>query len=267
MVKECRKCNEEKELTEFHKETANKDGLVSHCKSCRKVIHKEYRENNKKKLKAQSKEYRENNIEKIKTTDKEYYQDNIEKIKARSKEYRENNIEKIKEQRKKYCENNIGKIKARRKRYNENNIDKKKECDKKYRENNKEKIKEYQRIWIKNKKTTDPLYKISCAIKGRIRNCFKNSNHNKNSNIQDILGIPFQDFKDYIESKFESWMTWENYGNPKDGIYELNKTWDLDHIIPSSSAEIEQDVYDLNHYTNFQPLCSYNNRFIKKDNY
>ena len=25
------------------------------------------------------------------------------------------------------------------------------------------------------------------------------------------------------------------------------------------------DIYKLNHYTNLQPLCSYTNRYIKKD--
>lgn len=59
-------------------------------------------------------------------------------------------------------------------------------------------------------------------------------------------------------------MTWDNKGNPKDGIYELNKTWDVDHIIPLSSAKSVEDIIKLNHYTNLQPLCSYVNRFIKK---
>ena len=62
-------------------------------------------------------------------------------------------------------------------------------------------------------------------------------------------------------------MNWENYGNPKDGIFEPNKTWDIDHIIPTSSAENEQKLLELNHYTNLQPLCGYTNRWIKSDNY
>ena len=60
-------------------------------------------------------------------------------------------------------------------------------------------------------------------------------------------------------------MNWDNYGNPKDGIYELSKTWDIDHMIPISSAKTEEELIKLNHYTNLQPLCSYVNRFIKKD--
>ena len=60
-------------------------------------------------------------------------------------------------------------------------------------------------------------------------------------------------------------MNWDNYGDPKDGILELNKTWDIDHIEPLSSAKTEEDIIRLNHYTNLQPLCSYYNRHIKKN--
>ena len=60
-------------------------------------------------------------------------------------------------------------------------------------------------------------------------------------------------------------MTWDNYGNPKDGIFELNKTWDIDHIKPVSSGLAENEVIELNHYTNLKPLCSYTNRWIKRN--
>jgi hypothetical protein len=60
-------------------------------------------------------------------------------------------------------------------------------------------------------------------------------------------------------------MTWDNYGNPKDGVLEPKKSWDFDHIIPVSSATSEDEILKLNHYTNLQPLCSYNNRIIKKN--
>jgi hypothetical protein len=58
-------------------------------------------------------------------------------------------------------------------------------------------------------------------------------------------------------------MTWENKG-----LYngELNYGWDVDHIIPLSSVETEEEIIKLNHYTNLQPLCSKVNRDIKKDN-
>ncbi len=58
-------------------------------------------------------------------------------------------------------------------------------------------------------------------------------------------------------------MNWDNYG-----FYNTtyNYGWDIDHIIPLSSAKSEEDVIKLCHYTNLQPLCSKINREIKRDN-
>ena len=57
-------------------------------------------------------------------------------------------------------------------------------------------------------------------------------------------------------------MTWDNYGKYNGCI---NFGWDIDHIIPISSAKTEEEVYKLNHFSNFQPLCSKVNRDIKKN--
>ena len=62
-------------------------------------------------------------------------------------------------------------------------------------------------------------------------------------------------------------MNWNNYGNPKDGILELNKTWDLYHIKPLITGKTEEEIIKLNHFTNYQPLCSYINRINKLPGY
>ena len=72
---------------------------------------KEWREDNKQKIK----EYREDNKELILEKYKEWCENNKEKIKERAKEYRENNKEKIKEREKEWYENNKDKISERRK--------------------------------------------------------------------------------------------------------------------------------------------------------
>jgi len=48
-----------------------------------------------------------------------------------------------------------------------------------------------------------------------------------------------------------------------EGLHTLR--WDIDHIIPLSAAETEEDIIRLNHHKNLQPLCSKVNRYIKRD--
>jgi len=90
----------------------------------------------------------------------------------------------------------------------------------------------------------------------------KHIGYKKLTKTEIILGCIFEEFKQYLESKFEPWMTWENQG-----LYngKLNYGWDIDHIIPISSAKTEEDVIKLNHFTNLQPLCSKINRDIKRN--
>lgn len=207
------------------------------------------------------------------------FQDSDEEKKEKKRlydiEYRKKNRERIKLQKKLWCDNNPDKVKDSRIR----NKDSKKISDKNYSEKNRENISQYKKQWakdnpdkvrstntkyIQNKRINDPLFKLKDKISSIIRDSLKRSGFKKNSRSIEILGCSIEYFKEYIESKFEIWMTWDNYGNPKDGIYEVNKTWDLDHIIPLRSGNTEEEIIKLNYYTNLQPLCSYNNRFIKK---
>jgi 5-methylcytosine-specific restriction endonuclease McrA len=59
-------------------------------------------------------------------------------------------------------------------------------------------------------------------------------------------------------------MNWDNYGNTCGTELKYNCSWDLDHIVPISYAKTEEEIYILNHWSNFQPLCSKINRDIKK---
>jgi hypothetical protein len=86
--------------------------------------------------------------------------------------------------------------------------------------------------------------------------------YKKSKKTEEILGCTIIEFKQYLESKFEPWMTWENHG-----LYngELNYGWDIDHIIPLNKCIDEDRIIELNHYTNLQPLCSKINRDIKRN--
>lgn len=130
---------------------------------------------------------------------------------------------------------------------------------KKYQEKNKTKI----NLKNKNRYHNDLIFKLTKNFRNLIGKSIRKKGYNKNSKTEIILGCTFEEFKQHLESKFEPWMRWDNHR-----LYngELNYGWDIDHIVPSSSAVIEDEIIKLNHYTNLQPLCSKVNRDIKVNN-
>ena len=206
--------------------------------------------------------YYEANKERIKAKRKELYQANKDKLNDKAKSYYETNKEKVKD----YYQENKETIRDKQKKRYEENKPTYLKNRKNYRVKNHETISEYQYNYRKNRLEVDPVFKLKHNISSLIRQSIKRRGHKKLTKTEIILGCTFDEFKQHIESLWESWMNWDNYGNPKDGIYEPNKTWDYDHITPMKESMTEMGVIKLNHYTNIQPMCSYHNRFIKKDN-
>ena len=124
------------------------------------------------------------------------------------------------------------------------------------------KLRKKQNEYAKKRKLNDDVFRLKIIIRNNIYQSLFRKSLTKNKKTEDIIGCSYDDFKLYIESKFEPWMNWDNYGL-YDG--ELFTGWDLDHIVPISSATTEEEVISLNHYTNFQPLCSKINRDIKRN--
>jgi len=203
-------------------------------KTDRKIIQQRYREKNKELLKQKNKEYKEKNKELLKQKNKEYKEQNKERDKIKKAEYD--------------------------KKYREKNKDRISEIKKKYYETNKEKRREYFREYKKKRKENDKLYFLTEKYRNILYKAIKYKT-SKNGSSESILGCSFEEFKEHLESKFELWMNWGNYG-----LYngELNNGWDIDHIIPLIKAMTEEELLKLNHYTNLQPLCSKVNRDIKK---
>jgi hypothetical protein len=150
------------------------------------------------------------------------------------------------------------KVKEKASEYYENNKDRKLEYQKKYQSENKDK----RNKQLSERRQNDSTFRLVTNIRNLINNSFYKSGYSKKSKTQEILGCSYDEFKIYLESKFENWMTWENRG-----IYtgELNMGWDIDHVIPLSNAQSEEEIIKINHYTNLQPLCTKINRDIKKD--
>jgi hypothetical protein len=204
-------------------------------KTDRKIIQQRYREKNKELLKQKNKEYKEKNKE---------------LLKQKNKEYKEKNKERDKTKKSKYD-----------KKYREQNKDKIAITKKKNYEENKEKRREYFREYKKKRKENDKLYFLKEKYRNILYKAIKYKT-SKNGSSESILGCTYEEFKIYLESKFEPWMNWNNYG-----LYNgtPNYGWDIDHIIPLTKAMTEEMLLKLNHFSNLQPLCSYINRNIKKE--
>jgi hypothetical protein len=138
--------------------------------------------------------------------------------------------------------------------YREKNRDKVLVDLKNYREKNKEKKNKYYSDYVKNRKKNDFEYKIRVNTRNLIGTSFKRACNGifiKNKKSENILGCSLDYFVIHIVRLFLDGMTLSNYGE-----------WELDHIIPISSAKNKEEIYKLNHYSNFQPLWKIDN--IKK---
>ena len=192
--------------------------------------------------------------EKYRDYHKEYYDINKDFLLSRMKENYLNNLDDRKQRNKKYREEHRDDLNEYSRVYRIENSDKIKE----YKEENKDYLKEYNTKYWSIRMKSDELFRFKSIMRKNINSLIKN----KSKSTQEIIGCSFKELKVHLESKFEDWMSWENYGL-FNGYYDFG--WDIDHIIPLSSAKSEEDVTKLCHFTNLQPLCSRVNRYEKKD--
>lgn len=203
MIKKCTKCECEKDIIDFPKDSQKKSGISPQCKQCKA------------------------NYYNLKKNDDLFKKNRSERMKIYSQK------PEVKERVKKYCAIY---------QYKPEVIERRNEIS-------------------RERKKNDNEYRLKLAINKIIDKAFKRRNIPKSIPNKEILGCEYDFFLQYIESKFESYMSWGNRG-----LYngQLNHGWDLDHIIPLRTAKNETDMIKINHYTNFRPLCSYVNRNIKK---
>ena len=216
--------------------TCNKCGIEKEYNEFYK--HKGYKDGLEANCKSCKKLYQCENKETIRKNKQIYFTDNKIRFKEYKEKYKLENPDKVKS----YSQNWYEKIKSSE------------ELNKVY--------KHKKNYYHKNKMYSDVVYKIKNLTTGIISKSFKQNGYTKKSRTYEILGCSFEEFKIHLESKFESWMSWDNRGK-YNGDFKYG--WDIDHIIPLASAKTEEDIIRLNHYTNLQPLCSKINRDIKRD--
>lgn len=185
-----------------------------------------YRNDCKECFNKRTKVYRKKHISQIKESRSLYYKKNKEKLLLKKQEYRRNNPEKYREETKKYYE----------KTKTIQNLKKKK-----WIIENREIYNQYYKTMKKN----NPIYKVSCAVRSRINKFLKIKNIKKKNSTFDLIGCSPEFLKEYIEKQFTEGMTWENHGQ---------FGWHIDHIIPLSSGTTDEEIRQLCHYKNLQPL-------------
>jgi len=215
----CSKCKEEKFIEKFYIVS----GYFSRqCKKCKIEQAGKYRIKNKDGINARNKKWRKKNPNKI----KKYRQNYKEKYPNYSKEYQK----KIK---------GTGKRKERSRRYYLKHKKRIMKCVIRYR---KERLKK------------DIAFKILSNLRSRLYKAIKGNLKSKKTLY--LLGCSSEVLKYYIESQFQTGMTWYNYAS----------YWEIDHIIPCSKFDFS-DAEQQNkcfHYSNLQPLTIEENR--KKGN-
>lgn len=206
--KKCYNCKKTRLIKFFNKKKASVDGLQNLCKDCSKLKSKIFYHNNKQYY-------------------QEIYLSNKETILERNKAWNKENKEKTIKHKEKFIANNPDYYKI-------------------YTNLNREKLQKQARIRAKHRRKADPIYKLKNNYRNRLYDYYRGVNRSKRS--EEIIGLSWENFKLYLETKFLVGMTWTNYGE-----------WHIDHIIPLSSARNEQELEQLFHYTNCQPLWAGDN--------
>ena len=215
--------------------------VCSKCKIEKELVEFDKRKDSKDGLRGRCKSCRRKYVKAYRGTNKEILR---EKKKDYDKAYNETNKEKLIKRGKAYRDANKEKLKTYHKAYNEAN----KERKKAYRDANKERINEYHR----ERRENDPFYRIKKNIRNSIQKYIKRGGYKKTTKTQEILGCDFATLEQHLNDNL--------YGFTID-----DEGLDVDHIIPLATAQTEEQLLSLNHYTNLQLLPSAYNQHIKRD--
>jgi hypothetical protein len=115
---------------------------------------------------------------------------------------------------------------------------------------NSKKIVQKNYEYARKRRAVDPNYNLTIVLRQRLYRALKGQ-YKTGSAVSD-LGCSIDDFRIYIETRFQPGMTWENHGRTG---------WHIDHIIPISSFDLSnpEEFKRAVHYTNLQPLWAHEN--------
>lgn len=171
-VKECTQCHIVKQLVDFYRDKAVKNGFKSKCKKC---------------LVKNKKDYRRKHLEKVRESDKRYRQTEsykLSRLKQHERLYRNN---------KQYRIRNVQNIRIR---------------ESIYRKNNRERINKE----VRKRLSANTQAKIAHNLRARFHDALKRANIGKTCSILKLMGCTTTEVKAHLENQFKDGMTWDNYG-------------------------------------------------------
>ncbi len=219
--KKCTRCKKIKSFSEFYKSKRSKDGMYPHCKSCSKILSREYYEKNRQTIIDKQKVYQKENFSILSEKQKKRRIENHDYIIQKEKEYRKDKKEYRAKKSREYYHKNKDKIRERRNKYE------------------KERIK------------TDPNFKLRKALRRRISNALKKRKTFKKGSSVSLIGCSIPEARAYLEKQFKPGMRWDNHGEWEIDHKRPCASFDL--------TDIKQQKKCF-HYTNMQPLWSHENK-------
>jgi len=140
--------------------------------------------------------------------------------------------------------------KTERKAYRDARKAEKSEYDKRYRKKNKIKLK----LQSKKRFTASLQVRLAVKLRGRVKDAMRdmfNGKRKAGSAVRD-LGCTLSELINWLESKFQPGMSWDNWGL---------HGWHIDHKIPLAKFDLtdRKQFAKACHYTNLQPLWAKEN--------
>lgn len=178
-MKYCKYCRTLKNITDFHKDKKNKDGLSYSCKECAKNRAKDWYNKNKERAALWSKQYN--------------------KIHSAKKVINAVN----------WAKQNPERRFAIHRKWYENNKEQKKITDKIRYENNKPHIMELAKLNMRRKRKI-PIFKLSFSVSRAINHSLHYGKQGRH--WETLVDYTIDQLKNHLEKQFLSGMSWDNYG-------------------------------------------------------
>ncbi len=219
-TKQCSRCKEIKQLSEYNKLSRSKDGHKHQCRKCQADINKLDRENNPEKFRLRGLKYMESHKEHIQS----YKEANKDEMKAYQKQYNIDNKE----------ERNT---KAKTRRDIPENKAKAKEYGKQYWQRNKERLyKQNRQRDLANPESTK-IYKKRYKLSDKgIASTANNASIRRIRKIQASDGTIPIDYKFPLNRELQKLMTSQNKKCKNCNIDLIHGNIHLDHIKPISKG-------------------------------